>query len=205
MRKHRLQIRICVALIAIGFVLAALSYIGVFNGNVRVVEPNRIYRSAQLKGTKLVEVLKSDHIRSVVNLRGYLPNDPSLRNEMAVCKRMGIKHADVKMSAIRLPKPVEVKKLLNDFDTLPRPILIHCAGGSDRTGLACTLYMNVIKGVPLDQAESSQLTWRYGHISFLKARAMDKFFNLYRHTNCGLSMRKWVIDRYPQVYSTMAK
>jgi protein tyrosine/serine phosphatase len=205
LKKHRFRNRVCVAVVAIIFILGALSYVGVFNGNVRVVEPNQVYRSAQLRGTKLVEVLKSDHIKSVVNLRGYLPNDPRLRNEMAVCKRMGIKHVDVKMSAIHLPQPIEVKKLLNDFDTLPRPMLIHCAGGADRSGLACTLYLNVCKGFPLDQAESSQLTWRYGHISFLKARAMDEFFNLYRRTNSGLTMRKWVTDRYPQVYSAVAK
>jgi protein tyrosine/serine phosphatase len=194
-----------IALIAISLVLGLLSYVGTFNGNVRVVEPNRVYRSGQLVGPQLVDVLKSRHIRSVVNMRGHLPEDVRLHNEWAVCKRMGIAHVDISTSAGKLPRPNEVRKLLTELDTLPRPMLIHCAGGSDRTGLACTLYMNIYERMPLDEAQSSQLTWRYGHLSFGAAHPMDDFFTLYRKTGKDMSIHTWAIDRYPGVYAELMR
>lgn len=201
--RRRLLRGLWIALITIGIVIGALSYVGVFDGNVRVVEPGRVYRSGQLVGSQLVDTLKTNHIRSVVNLRGHLPEDARLRNEWAVCRQMGIAHVDVSMSAGKLPRPQEVRRLLIALETLPRPILIHCAGGADRTGLACTLYVNIYNGVPLDKAQSNQLTWRYGHLSFGSAHPMDDFFDLYRKTGQGMSIREWAIDRYPSVYANL--
>ena len=54
--------------------------------------------------------------------------------------------------------------------------------------------------MPLDEAESSQLTWRYGHIPFGQAHAMDDFFELYRKTSERLSMREWILKRYLRIY-----
>jgi len=195
------------ALLALVVVLclawATLSYVGTLNGNVRVVEPGRVYRSGQLVGPKLVDVLRSRHIRSVVNLRGHLPEDAKLRNEWAVCRRMDIEHVDISMSAGKLPWPTELRKLILALDKLPRPMLIHCAGGSDRTGLVCALYVNMYERVPLDDAQSDQLTWRYGHLRYGSAHPMDDFFALYRKTGKGMSIRRWALDRYPKVYAEL--
>ncbi len=182
-----------------------LHYIGLFSGNVRVVEAHQVYRSAQLTGSQLREVLRSNGIRSVINLRGRLPQDAKLRDERAVCKEMNILHVDVSMSATALPQPAEVQKLLRALDTLPRPVLIHCAGGSDRTGLACTLYRVIERHAPLDQAQTDQLTWRYGHFAFGTAHPMDDFFQLYRESSHGMSMRSWVLHRYPVIYTRIQR
>lgn len=179
--------------------LALMSYMGVFNGNVRTVEPGRFYRSGQLRGRQLSNVLESNHIKSVINLRGYSGNDIDLNEERSLCRAKGIKHVDIKMSARQLPEPNELNKLIVAFDKLPRPILVHCAGGSDRSGLASALYMNIYEHTPLNKAQSNQLTWRYGHLSFGKAHAMDDFFSLYRKTADGLSIREWIQIRYPNL------
>ena len=70
------------------------------------------------------------------------------------------------MTARKLPPPERLKQLLETFDHARYPILIHCQGGSDRTGLASTLYENQIEHIPLDQAEQAELTLRYGHFSY---------------------------------------
>ena len=46
----------------------------------------------------------------------------------------------------------------------PKPLLIHCRSGADRTGLASVIYQAVIKGMDEDRAES-QLSLRFGHFS----------------------------------------
>ncbi|WP_219928901.1 tyrosine-protein phosphatase [Palleronia abyssalis] len=45
----------------------------------------------------------------------------------------------------------------------PKPLLIHCRGGADRTGLTCALYVAGIDGRGEDAAEA-QLSISYGHI-----------------------------------------
>ncbi|HEY3297347.1 MAG TPA: tyrosine-protein phosphatase, partial [Armatimonadota bacterium] len=166
----------------------------------RTVESGELYRSGQLRGKHLAYVLESKRIRSVINLRGYSKTDTDLDRERNLSKAMGVKHVDISMSASRLPEPNELRKLINAFDVLPRPILVHCLGGSDRSGLASTLYMSIYKRMPLDQAQASQLTCRYGHISFGKAHAMDDFFSMYRQTAGNLSIREWILTRYPKIY-----
>jgi protein tyrosine/serine phosphatase len=177
------------------------SYIGRFDGNVRVVEAGRVYRSAQLTGPRLREVITTHHIRSVLNLRGAIPTDAALREERAVCRELRVEHADIDLAPDRWPGPAEARELLHALDTLPRPLLLHCSAGSDRSGLAATLYLAACRGVPLDQAQSSQLTWRYGHWPVGRARAMDGFLDLYRQTGRGRSLRVWVLDAYPRVYA----
>jgi hypothetical protein len=107
---------------------------------------------------------------------------------------------DVGLSATHLPPPSQLDLLLAAFDRARYPLLFHCQAGADRSGLVGTIYLNVYRHVPLDRAEASQLTWRYGHIRWGRAHPMDDFFRLYRATGGGLSLRDWIATRYPALY-----
>jgi hypothetical protein len=197
----RLKRTIVAVLSVLALLLGALRYVGVFGGNVREVVRGELYRSAQLTGPDLDRVLHDHHIRSVVNLRGALTSDRAYRAAVAMCRDEHVRHADVSLSAQRLPPPPELAKLIADFDTLPRPILVHCAGGADRSGLAATLYLTLVRHVPLDEAIAAQLTWRYGHLSFGSAHPMDDFFSMYRRDSHGMPLREWIVRRYPTKYA----
>jgi protein tyrosine/serine phosphatase len=200
-------------LIVLAVIMVVLWAIGVFGGNVHTVVPGQVYRSAQLTGfnyTALTagwighdfdSVVNADHIKTVINLRGGSPNNDYYRDEVAECDRLGLAHMDVPLSATHLPPPDRMRLLLSTFDHARYPILLHCQGGSDRTGLASALYLHLYKQVPLDQALQQQLTWRYGHFSFTKTRAMDRFFALYQQTGHGLTLRQWILQDYPAVYA----
>ena len=110
---------------------------------------------------------------------------------------------DVALSAVKYPPPPDLIKILDTFDHAPYPILFHCRGGADRSGLAGTIYLNLYKNVPLDEAQHRQLTWRYGHIAFAQAHPMDDFFTLYRKTGNGLNLRDWIVTRYPALYTKL--
>jgi hypothetical protein len=106
----------------------------------------------------------------------------------------------VTFSASRLPSPQELSRLIKDLESMPQPILVHCYGGADRSGLVSTLYLNIFKGIPLDEAEGRELTWRFGHMKWFNARAMDDFFDLYRRTSQRMDLRTWINAVYPEEY-----
>lgn len=170
---------------------------GVLGGNVHAVVPNRVFRSAQLSSTALGDVLEREHIRTVINLRGGWSGKSA---EEAACASRDIKHVDVPMSALALPPPERLKRLLEVFDTSAYPILFHCQGGADRSGLVGTLYLALYEHVPLDLAEERQLTWRHGHFPVGATHAMDDFFDLYRRTGKGQQLREWILSDYPALY-----
>ena len=127
--------------------------------------------------------------------------DARYREELDVCKQDHVDHVDIPFSARHLPSPETLNNLLAEFDHGRYPLLIHCQAGSDRTGLASTLYVHLMKKTPLDEAERSQLTWHYGHLPVGPTKAMDDFFTLYRNTSRGEDMRTWIKKDYPALYA----
>ena len=199
-RRRRLRKRLVLGTIAFLLILVFLWFVGLLGGNVRVVESGRFYRSAQLSGANLETVIERYRIRSVVNLRGPSDRDFYL-SERAICRKEGVAHYDLSLSAYRLPTPLEVQGLVATLDRAPRPVLIHCQQGADRSGMASTIYQALYEGVPLDRAERDQLTWRYGHFAFVGTWRLARFFDPYRQTAKGEGLRTWIENTYPTVYA----
>lgn len=146
-------------------------------GNVHVVDPGILYRSAQLNGEDLVDVLTKYNIRTVINLRGDNPSEGWYKDELTIAAAHGATHFDVGMGATSEPESKVVAQLLTILKTAPRPILIHCYSGADRTGLAAALYERFLKKQSA-QTASGQLSFLYGHFPWLGSRtvAMDNAF-----------------------------
>ena len=209
----RILLRLAVVLLII---IGIAWYVGGLGGNVRAVAQGKVYRSAQLTGSGLgavtacwtgnglEQVIQKDGIKTVLNLRGGNGDNAWYREERAICDRLGVTHVDVSMSAIRQPHPVQLQRVLSTFDHARYPILFHCQGGADRSGLVGTLYLNLYQGVPLDQAEGRQLTARYAHFRyFARTGAIDHFFDLYRETGKGMNLRDWITNVYPGLFAKL--
>lgn len=165
-------------------------------GNVHVVDPGRLYRSAQLNGDDLSGVLSRYGIRSVINLRGRNPGETWYDDELRVTANQGAVHFDVGVGATSEPDPKVISRLMTALKTAPRPILVHCASGADRSGLAAALYNRFIKGQSPSTA-ASQLSFRYGHFPWLGSRtvAMDNTFWRLVQTGLPAERRSSVVQR----------
>ncbi len=149
------------------------------SGNFHVVEDKVLYRSAQLTGSDLTEFVNKYHIRSVINLRGENKGTDWYDEEMAVVQKMHLAHADMSLSAREQLTMQEMQELVRLMTTLPTPVLVHCGGGTDRTGLACALYQ-ISQGRSVEVARR-ELSIKYGHFPYLGSEtdAMDKSLELY--------------------------
>jgi protein tyrosine phosphatase (PTP) superfamily phosphohydrolase (DUF442 family) len=130
--------------------------------NFHSVQEGVLYRSAQPSGRDLRRIVREHNLRSVINLRGSHPGESWYDIEKAVSDELGLKRVDIGMSAVRLPHREDLIRLLDAFKDLPRPILVHCRAGADRTGEAAAIFaMEYLKWSKRKAA--GQLHPFYGH------------------------------------------
>lgn len=161
---------VTVPTLALGCYLAVLQ----IDGNFHEVLPGQLYRSAQPTGAQLAQYIQRYGIRTVINLRG--PSERRwYRDEVATTEKLSAQHLDFRMRASRQLTPDESERLIALLKGAPKPVLIHCKAGADRTGLASVIYLQQIAGVNEETAEW-QLSPLYGHLPlpFLRTYAMDK-------------------------------
>lgn len=152
--------------LAVGLGIAPLAYLGLLqiNGNFHSVANGDVYRSAQPSASDINQYSEMYGIRSIINLRGSNPDQAWYREEVYAANSAGIKHYDFRMSASRELTDKEIKKLVALMRLAPKPLLIHCKSGADRSGLAAALYLAEVRDAPLEKAED-QISFLYGHIS----------------------------------------
>lgn len=152
-------------------------YLGVMqlSGNVHTVIAGELYRSGQLSGEMIESLNKSYGIRTILNLRGSNPDKDWYRDEIEATSRLGINHIDFPMSSRELLDDERAKEIIALMRAAPKPLLIHCMGGADRSGLISALYLRYIADRPHVVAEG-QLSLYFGHFAvpvLSKAYAMD--------------------------------
>jgi protein tyrosine/serine phosphatase len=157
--------------------LSSVSYVLYMEeqGNFHPITYGEAYRSAQLDRDELEYYIKKYYIKSIINLRGEDPKVPWYREEKQVSTEYNVKHFDISLSASREPDEEGIQKLIEIFHNAPRPVLIHCLAGADRTGLAAAMWKVIVDKEPKSEA-GKQLSIFYGHLPIGKTIVMDRFF-----------------------------
>ncbi|CAN7421888.1 tyrosine-protein phosphatase [Rhizobium sp. LjRoot254] len=175
-----------IAIISVALVLGAGVWLGLqyLTGNVHEVIAGQFYRSGQLSGNGFATVIERYNIKTVLNLRGE-SHRQWYQDEVGATTRLGVRHIDFKMSALKELTLDETKQLVTMMRDAPKPLLIHCEGGADRSGFAAVLYLQQIAGINEDIAEL-QLSPYFGHfgISWLTGtQAMDESWEKFEDEN----------------------
>lgn len=200
-RLKRLRIILLVFLVIViplGYYLTFF----VFKGNFREVVPQKVYRSAQPSPEQLKKWVRQYGIRTVINLRGDAGK--IAEDERTVVSQLGVKMISIPLTASSLPTGSSLAKLIQTIETAEQPMLIHCRGGVDRTGMASTLAAIAIGKADYDTAKWQAYVppglWKrkrksnYVHIS-----DMLKFYESYcqrngLNTNDWRQFKQWAID-----------
>ena len=119
------------------------------------VKTGVLYRSGQLTRQGMLRVLYEKNIGTVINLRG--PHRPTGKDKVDWEEELCFKNFTYYVALTMLPEeqrvhsPGEENKsldeavarfldIMSDPVTYPRPILIHCQTGKERTGVLAALY-----------------------------------------------------------------
>ncbi|ODA66306.1 hypothetical protein A7A08_02704 [Methyloligella halotolerans] len=181
-KKSTSEFRLRVRRLSIaGLVLIGLlgAYAGMLelSGNFRGVVPGEFYRSGQPTPDDIARYQRSHGIKTIINLRGKNVGRSWYDAEVEASKKLGIEHLDFRMSSKRELTQEQAATLIAMMEKAPKPLLIHCYSGADRSGLAAALYIAAVAKQGEIRAEA-QLTPVFGHwpIPFLASYAMDETF-----------------------------
>lgn len=144
---------------------ALMSFLYMRAVNFHTVSGGVLYRSAQLNLDRLTKYVESHSIKSIVNLRGAQKSRRWYKKEKAFSLAKGIVHMDFDLSAVRTIPVRELDVILDTMRKAPKPILIHCYAGADRTGLIAALWRLAEERDNPAQALTKQLCWMRGHFS----------------------------------------
>lgn len=124
-----------------------------------------ILRSKEPSPGDIDRLVRRHGLRTVLSLNGNLDKDvwywrwghfPRKVNLARHIRDKGLRHVVLRMSASRAPGEDELvdafRVLLDDS---AKPILVHCKGGSDRTGVISSLYQVEFLGWTMDRAKRS--------------------------------------------------
>ena len=131
--------------LALGAVLLVLGHAGIgqLTGNFHEVIPGELYRSAQPSGSDIATSADTYGIKTIVNLRDEERTD-WYHNEAAAAEKAGITLIDFPMSSSKLLPIPEAERLAKLMADAPKPLLIHCEHGANRTGLASAIYVGAV-------------------------------------------------------------
>jgi tyrosine-protein phosphatase SIW14 len=112
-----------------------------------------VYRSEQ-PGIVAVPYLDSLGIKSVLNLRSHHKDQRKLNN-------YSLNYFNVRMRAGHINDSAIIQSL-RIIQYAPKPILIHCKHGSDRTGIVIAMYRIIFQHWTKDAAIDELMNGNYG-------------------------------------------
>src|SRR5262249_3124952 len=135
--------------------------------NFHWVLPGEAARAAQTWAGGLGGLLKRHGIRSIINLRGDNSDLSWWQYETRTAKAAGAAHLDAMMDSRKLPTRQMLVRLIECFDEAPKPFMLKCSGGQDRTSLAAALYLIHRDGWGAMDAAGAQFA-RFPYLHFPK-------------------------------------
>jgi undecaprenyl-diphosphatase len=163
---------------------AAYSLYFAEQGNFYAITPGSAYRSAQLDRDELEHYIKKHRIKSILNLRNDSAGSSWYAEETKISAEHQLAYYSVPLSAKSEPSEKSVANLLKVFNSAPRPILIHCRAGADRTGLVAAMWKAYVDKEPKEQA-GKQLSIRFFHFPIGRAASLDRFFEKWQPAAAG--------------------
>ncbi len=126
-----------------------------------MVQPGRLYRSAQPLGAQYANVIEQYGIRTIVNLRNP-DKDPDYVADEDYAKPLGVRVVRLPISSVIPLDKQQLAALRGVYDNpADYPILVHCEEGHARTGVAVAIWRMEKQGWAPDRAVKEMIESGY--------------------------------------------
>ena len=165
--------------------------------NFHWIVPGEASRAMQAWAGGVERFLTRRGIRAIINLRGRNDDLSWWKTETALAERVGIAHLDAMLDSRKIPTRDMLVRLMETFDTAPRPFLLKCSGGQDRTSFAAALYLIHRDGWSATNTALLQFA-RFPYLHFPKPqqRWLKAFISFAHEDAGGLLLADWARNHY---------
>ena len=138
-----------------------------------------VFRSGQLNKYNLDYYISKHKIKTILNLRGKSTKQYYI-DEMNISNKYNVKHIDYEISNKVFLDFNKTSQIVDIMKNAKKPLLIHCAGGADRTSLASALYQYALNNKSIEESKT-EFSIIYGHSVYFRnfVIAMDNSFYNY--------------------------
>jgi protein tyrosine/serine phosphatase len=165
--------------------------------NFHWVVPGECARAAQAWAGGVGSFLEKRGIKALINLRGRNDDLSWWKNEIGAVEARGIAHLDAMLDSRRLPTKPMLERLTQAFDQAPRPFVLKCSGGQDRTSFAAALYLIHRRGwTAMDAARAQYARFPYLHFPKKHQRWLRLFLDFAAEDAGGMPLALWIRDHY---------
>ena len=154
-----------------------------------------VWRSNQPSPRRLARY-RDMGIRTVLNLRGARKSSFYLFEKEA-CAKLGLILIDQPIYSRHLVPAERWLGLLESFDRIEKPFVMHCKSGADRSGIASVLWLLDQEGASVEEARR-QLSRKFIHLKSTRAGVQDHLVDIYEADSRERPMpiRQWFAERY---------
>jgi protein tyrosine/serine phosphatase len=165
--------------------------------NFHWVVPGECARAAQAWAGGITPFLKKRGIRAIINLRGRNDDLSWWKTETRDAARAGAAHFDTMLDSRKLPTRAMLVALIEAFDRAPRPFMLKCSGGQDRTSLAAAIYIIHRSGwAATDAARAQYACFPYLHFPKTHQRWLKVFLDFAAQDAGGAPIKQWIETVY---------
>jgi len=176
-RKKKCGLLVSGILASLVAVLAGYISSDLRHDNLRVLVAGKAYRSGQMNAGQLARTVERYGVKSILNLRGENLTTGWHQAEIATAAKLNVIYSDRSLGSGQELSLKQMDELVALLRKAPKPVLIHCWGGADRSGLVSALYLFALEGRSPGEAYKELSIWN-GHVPLIrpKVTAMDNSF-----------------------------
>ena len=160
--------------------------------NFHWIREGEAARSSQAHFGGLKPLMLRHGLKAIVNLRGENSDLSWWRYERRVCAAIGARHFDTMLDSRKLPTQAMLVCLVDVLEESPRPLLLKCSGGQDRTGLGSALFLIMREG----WAVRGEAEMQFARFPKTHQRWLKLFVAFAEEDSAGRPIAEWVRDRY---------
>ncbi len=141
--------------------------------NFGVVAEGEVYRAGRLTPEAIRRVAREHGVRTIVDLGAHHAGSAGERREAMTAAALGITRYEFPLFGDGTGDPNQYARALRVMtDPDAQPVLVHCAAGAERTGVAVALYRMLAENATLESAMDDAREYRHDPAGNPRVREM---------------------------------
>jgi hypothetical protein len=162
-----------------------------------VVVPGKVFRSGQISRFLIADVVSRNAIGTIIDLNGLEPGNADQQAELDLAQAKGIRHMRFTLrgnATGEIDHYAGALAAIVESERQGRPVLVHCAAGTQRTGACVSFYRLLVRHDPPESVYRELKKYGWDPRS---DQILVDYVNGHMHELAQLLVQRHAIEREP--------